>query len=339
MPFQLMVGAITCLITLIWGKPFIEVLHRLRLGKHIRERGDEGVVAQHKEKEGTPTFGGLLFIIPTIITTLMINAVNVLRGAPEGRSILVPLVGMVLFAVLGGIDDWEGIQSAERKAEGLSERTKFGIQVIITLVIVLAIYFVLDIHNVIIPGFVFRANLGLFYIPIAMFIILGTSNAVNLTDGLDGLAGNVAVVAFGAYGIIAFLQGQIWLSSFCFIMVGSLFGFLWFNANPAQVFMGDIGSQAIGAALAIVALMSEQWLLLPVIASIFVFETISVILQRAGFRYGKMIHGDKEKGRVFKMAPVHHHFQALEWGEVQIVYRFFFISFLSGMLGIALALL
>lgn len=342
MPFQLMVGTITCLITLIWGKPFIEVLHRLRLGKKIRQFSKDefkDVEAAHKIKEGTPTFGGILFIVPAIISTLMINFVNVLRGAPEGRSILVPVVGMFLFAVLGAIDDWEGIQPTGRIAEGLTERSKLVGQFVITLLIVLAIYFVLDIHNVIIPGLVFRLNLGLLYIPVAMFIIVGTANAVNFTDGLDGLAGNVSVVAFGAYGIIAFLQGQTWLSAFCFIMVGALFGFLWFNANPAQVFMGDTGSMAIGAALAIVALMSEQWLLLPIIGSIFVSEALSVIIQRAGFKYGVTLYGDKERGRVFKMAPIHHHFQRLEWGEVQIVYRFFFIAILSGMLGIALALL
>lgn len=342
MPFQLMAGTVTCLVTLIWGKPFIEMLHILGLGKKIRvfeSEGSEGVEKLHKVKEGTPTFGGILFIVPAIITTLMINIVNVLRGAPEGRSILVPVVGMFLFALLGAIDDWQGIRPGGRLAEGLTERSKLIGQFIITLIIVLAIYFVLDIHNVIIPGLVFRLNLGLFYIPVAMFIIVGTANAVNFTDGLDGLAGNVSVVAFGAYGVIAFLQGQTWLSAFCFIMVGALFGFLWFNANPAQVFMGDTGSMAIGAALAIVALMSEQWLLLPIIGSIFVTEALSVIIQRLGFRYGTTFFGDKEKGRVFKMAPIHHHFQRLYWGEVQIVYRFFFVAFLSGMLGIAIALL
>lgn len=339
MSFQLMVGMLTCLITIIWGRPFVEALRRLGLGKPIRERGDQEVIALHVVKRGTPTFGGVLFILPAVGTTLLINAVNVLRGTPEGRSILVPLGGMVLFALLGAYDDWQGIREGERKAEGLTERAKLAVQIGVTLLVVLAITFVLDIQTVAIPTLPIRINLGLLYIPIAMFIILGAANAVNFTDGLDGLAGNTAVAAFSSYGVIASLQGQTWLAAFCFIMVGALFGFLWFNANPAQVFMGDTGSQAIGAALGIVALMSEQWLLLPIIGSVFVAEALSVIIQRTGFFYGLKVHGDRERGRVFLMAPIHHHFQKLRWGEAQIVYRFFFLSVLSGLIGIALALL
>jgi phospho-N-acetylmuramoyl-pentapeptide-transferase len=339
MAFQLMVGSITCLLTVIWGEPFIEIIRRMRGGKNIRERGDDSVVARHLEKQGTPTFGGLLFIVPAILTTLMINAVNVLRGRPEGRSILVPLAALVLFGVLGAIDDWEGVRGARKKGEGLSEFAKLGIQVVFAVGLALALYFPLGIRFVSLPFVQPPIELGLLFIPIAVFIILGTSNAANFTDGLDGLAGNSAMVAFGAYGVIAFLQGQTWLSAFCFIMVGCLLGFLWFNAKPARIFMGDTGSQALGAGLAIVALMSTEWLLLPIIASVFVMETLSVIIQRAGFRYGIWRYNDREKGRVFLMAPIHHHFEVLGWHESQIVYRFFFVAFLSALLGIALALL
>jgi phospho-N-acetylmuramoyl-pentapeptide-transferase len=168
-------------------------------------------------------------------------------------------------------------------------------------------------------------------------VILATSNAANFTDGLDGLAGNTTAVSFGCYAVIAFLQGQTWLSAFCFIMVGCLLGFLWFNANPAMIFMGDTGSQAIGAALGIVALMSGQWLLLPIIALIYFIETISVISQRLAFRYGMWKYG--ERVRIFKMAPIHHHFELSGWSEIQIVMRFFLLSLLSGLIGIALALI
>ncbi|MGF1506083.1 MAG: phospho-N-acetylmuramoyl-pentapeptide-transferase, partial [Anaerolineae bacterium] len=208
MSFQLMVGTITCLLTVIWGEPFIRVLRLLGLGKNIRERGADAVVDRHLETQGTPTFGGLLFIVPALATTVMINAVNVLTGRPEGRSILVPLAALVLFGLLGAVDDWEGIHGLREKAEGLSERAKFAIQVVLAAGIALALYFPLGISLVSIPMVPERIDLGLAFIPIAVFIILGTSNSANFTDGLDCLAGNVSVVAFGAYGVIAFLQGQ-----------------------------------------------------------------------------------------------------------------------------------
>jgi phospho-N-acetylmuramoyl-pentapeptide-transferase len=339
MSFQLMVGVLTCLLTLIWGGPFIDILRHYRLGKNIRSRGAGEVVERHLVKQGTPTFGGLLMIFPAIVITLLINAVNLVRGLPAGRSILVPLAALVFFGIIGAIDDWEGIMSVRRGAEGLPERVKFGFQVLAAGLIVAALYLVLEVDIVAIPAFPFSIRLGWIYIPIAMFLILATSNSANFADGLDGLAGNISLVAFGSYAVITWFQGQTWLSAFCFIMVGCLLGFLWFNANPARVFMGDTGSQALGATLAVVSLMSGQWLLLPIIGSMFLVETLSVIIQRIGFRYGLRRYGDRERGRIFRMAPIHHHFEHLGWNEAQIVYRFFFIAFLSGLLGIALALL
>jgi phospho-N-acetylmuramoyl-pentapeptide-transferase len=164
-----------------------------------------------------------------------------------------------------------------------------------------------------------------------MFIIVGTSNAVNLADGLDGLAGGTAAIAFAAYGVIAFLQGQVYLVTFCFTVVGATLAFLWYNAYPAQLFMGDTGSLALGATLAVVALMTGQWLLLPVVGIVFVAETLSDILQVG---YFKLTHGK----RIFKMAPLHHHFELLGWSEVQIVQRFWLAAMLAAMIGIALAL-
>jgi phospho-N-acetylmuramoyl-pentapeptide-transferase len=157
------------------------------------------------------------------------------------------------------------------------------------------------------------------------------SNAVNLTDGLDGLAGLISATAFAAYGGIALLQGQIFLARFCFTIVGALFGFLWFNVHPADLFMGDTGSLALGAALAVVALMTGRWLLLPVIAIIPISEALSVMLQVA---YFKLTKGK----RLFKMAPFHHHFELLGWSETQVVQRFWLVGLLFGMLGIAMAL-
>ena len=174
-------------------------------------------------------------------------------------------------------------------------------------------------------------ELGNWYIPIAVVIIAGMSNAVNFTDGLDGLAGLIAATAFAAYGGIALLQEQVFLARFCFTIVGALFGFLWFNVHPAELFMGDTGSLAIGATLATFALMTGQWLILPIIAIIPVSEILSVIIQILYFK----ITGGK---RFFRMAPLHHHFELIGWSETQVVQRFWLISLIAAMLGIALIL-
>jgi phospho-N-acetylmuramoyl-pentapeptide-transferase len=335
MTFALSMGVITCLLTIIWGSPLIEVLKYFRLGKQIRTTGL--VADRHLKKEGTPTFGGVLVIVPAILSALLVNVVNVIRGTAQGRSILVPLVGLILFGVLGAVDDWEGLKGKRGKGEGISEMAKLSAQIVIASVIALVLFFLLDTHSVVIPTVPFKIDLGYWYLPIAVFIILSTSNGCNLADGLDGLAGNVMAVAFGAYGTISFLQGQTWLATFDFIMLGCLFGFIWYNAHPAKVFMGDTGSMAIGSTLGVVALMSGQWLLLPVIAFILVIMVGSAILQISFAWYSKKFLGEKK--RLFKAAPIHHHFELIGWGEVQIVLRFWLISILSGMIGIALALL
>jgi phospho-N-acetylmuramoyl-pentapeptide-transferase len=190
----------------------------------------------------------------------------------------------------------------------------------------------LDLHSIAIPTIPKPISIGIFYIPVAMFIIVATSNAVNLTDGLDSLAGWTSAIAFACYGVIAFLQGQSYLVVFCFTIVGALLAFMWYNAHPAELFMGDTGALALGATLATVALMTGQWLLLPLIGLVFVAETLSVIIQVA---YFKITQGK----RFFKMAPLHLHFELLGWSETQVVQRFWLAALLAGMLGIALALL
>lgn len=181
------------------------------------------------------------------------------------------------------------------------------------------------------PGIKGEISLGIFYIPIAVVTIVGFSNAINLTDGLDGLAGLIAATAFTAFGSIALMQGQTFLARFCFTLVGALFGFLWFNVHPAQLFMGDTGSLALGATLGVVALMTGQWLLLPIIAIIPISETLSVVFQ---VLYFKMTGGK----RLFKMSPLHHHFELSGWSETQVVQRFWLVSLIGSILGIALAL-
>jgi phospho-N-acetylmuramoyl-pentapeptide-transferase len=192
------------------------------------------------------------------------------------------------------------------------------------------------IDKVGVPGFAEPFKLGVLWIPLAVFIIHATANAVNLTDGLDGLAALICFLCFGAYGVISWIQAQAFLTMFCMVMCGALLGFLWFNVHPAQVFMGDLGSEALGATLAVVALMTGQWLLLPIIAIVPIAETVSVMLQVAYFKYTKRRFGEGK--RLFKMSPLHNHFVLLGWSETHIVQRFWIVGILAAMFGIGLAL-
>jgi len=228
------------------------------------------------------------------------------------------------------IDDWEGIRGP-RRGLGMRARTKFIIQVAFAIAIAFALRDILVVPQL----YWFTAegpiNLGALYIPIAVFVIVGMSNAVNFTDGLDGLAGLISATAFAAFGFVAIFQGQIYIARFCFSLVGALFGFLWFNVHPAMLFMGDTGSLALGSTLGVVALMTGQWLIIPFIAMIPVSEALSVVLQVFYFKATK-------GKRLFKMAPLHHHFELLGWSETQVVQRFWLVSLIFAMLGIALIL-
>jgi phospho-N-acetylmuramoyl-pentapeptide-transferase len=215
----------------------------------------------------------------------------------------------------------------------------FPLQFLLALAAAIGLYHpqFLDLHEVGVPTVADVVDVGIWYVPIAAFVIISMANAVNLSDGLDGLAGSIASVAFAAYGLIAFLQGQFPLLSFCFTMVGALFAFLWFNSHPAELFMGGMGSLALGATLAVTALMSFQWLLLPIIGLIFVAEVGSVVIQVAYFKLTRSLGGVGR--RVFKMTPLHHHFELLGWSETHVTQRFWLVGVLAAMLGIALALL
>jgi phospho-N-acetylmuramoyl-pentapeptide-transferase len=274
--------------------------------------------------------GGIMIILPVLTLTILLNAASLLGLKFLGSSILLPMMVLVCYALLGAIDDWEGIRGP-RRGLGMRARTKFILQILLALGTAFALKYILKVPELFWPGALSVFSLGVWYIPIAMFIIVGMSNAVNFTDGLDGLAGLIAATAFAAYGIIALLQGQDFLGRFCFTLVGALFGFLWFNVHPAQLIMGDTGSLALGATLSVAALMTGQWLFLPLIAIIPVSETISVILQ---IGYFKLTKGR----RLFKMAPLHHHFELMGWSETQVVQRFWLVGLLFAMLGIAFAL-
>lgn len=322
----LALSGLSFILTVIWGPPLIRVLRHLKFGDKVRVE----LAGSHYLKAGTPTMGGVLIIIPVLLITALLNAVSLLGLTGLGRSILVPLGAMLLYLLLGAIDDWEKLRGKRVIGEGISMRAKFGLQVVIAVVVAVGLRYVLDVPEMYLPVIGVELSLGWLYVPLASFIIVATANAVNFTDGMDGLAGLICATAFVAYGAIALYQGQIYLARFCFTLVGALFGFLWFNVHPAQLFMGDTGSLPLGSALAVVALMTGQWLLLPLIAIIPVSEALSDVIQIAYFKLTK-------GRRFFKMAPLHYHFELSGLSETQIVQRFWLVGLLAAILGVALA--
>ncbi|MGD8405723.1 MAG: phospho-N-acetylmuramoyl-pentapeptide-transferase [Anaerolineales bacterium] len=325
----LSLAGLAFMMTVIWGGPLLRILRYFKIGKLIRV--DEP--GHHNVKMGTPTMGGVMFIVPVLLLTVLLNAVALLGLDVVGRSVLVPLIVMFGYGLLGAIDDWQGLRG-KRRGEGMTARVKFAAQVVLGIGTAWVLKYMLDVPEIFIPGVNVPGGIDLndyVYIGIAAFIIVSESNAINFTDGLDGLAGLIAATAFVAYGGIALIQGQIYLARFCFTLVGALFGFLWFNVHPAELFMGDTGSLSLGATLAVVALMTGQWPLLLLIGIIPLSEALSVTLQ---IGYFKLTKGK----RLFKMAPIHLHFELLGWSETQVVQRFWLIGLLAAMLGIGLTM-
>ncbi len=333
MPFALTLGGVTFILAVIWGSPLMEGMRRLRLGKQIRIEGPQS----HMSKMGTPAMGGILIIGWTVIITVIVNIVRLLETADVAASLLVPLYVFVAYAILGGVDDYQGVR--QRPGVGMLARYKFWYQIGIAFIAAVIIYSVLNEGEGLtaIPTVPFLVDIGLWYVPIATLLIAGMANVMNFTDGLDGLAGIISATAFAAFGIIAFLQGQVFLLNFCFTVVGASFAFLWFNAHPAQMFMGDVASQSLGGALAVVALMTYQWPILPIVALIPVATLFSVMLQVASAVLSRRFLG--RDIRPLRMSPLHNHFVLLGWSETQIVQRWWLIGLLAAMVGIALALI
>lgn len=321
----LSLSGLSFMVAVIWGGPLLRVLRHFRVGKIIRVEEP----TRHLIKMGTPTMGGVMFLIPTLLLTGLLNAAWLFNQGALHRLDALPLLVMLLYGLLGAVDDWEGIRGP-RRGLGMRARTKFLFQTFMAFGAALALYFA-GVPHLFWPVEQAIIDLGWWYIPLAAFIISGTSNAVNFTDGLDGLAGLISVTGFAAYGAIALFQGQIILGQFCFILVGGLFGFLWFNVHPAGLIMGDCGALALGATLGVVSLMTSQWLVLPLLAIVPLSEALSVIIQVA---YFKLTRGK----RVFKMSPLHYHFELSGWSETQVVQRFWLVSLLFAMLGIGVAL-
>lgn len=330
MAVSLALAALAFVITIIIGRPFITGLRQKKIGKKIRLELD-----QHFGKSGTPTMGGLMVVITVVVLNLVFNT--------WGReSMLLPAFVLIATSILGAFDDMLTIVGVTKPGseEGMAGRVKMiwlsAIGLVAALIMHLPDPWGLGLTNMYVP-LVGQFDIGWLYVPIATFAVVGMANAVNLTDGLDTLSAGTSAIAFVAYGIIAYLQGQTGVVTFCFIMVGALMGFLWFNANPAQVFMGDAGALALGASLAVAAFMTGQWLLLPVVGGVFVAETVSVMIQTTWFKYTRKKTGVGQ--RVFRMTPLHHHFERLGWSETQVALRFWLVGMMSGLLGVALALL
>jgi phospho-N-acetylmuramoyl-pentapeptide-transferase len=331
MPRALLLAAAAFAVTLISGGYWVRFLRAKKIGKQIRAEGPQS----HVVKTGTPTMGGIMIIVPVVVLTIIFNLV-------DRWSMLLPLGVLVSFALLGGIDDYLSLVGTRSKTFGLTAGRKMLLMLIIGLFAGLILYlpfpFGLQNYGIVrIPLVGYQVDIGLWYIPFAALIIVFTSNAVNLTDGLDSLAGWNLALAFAAYGVITFLNGEFTnLMAFSFTLVGACAAFLWYNAYPAQVFMGDLGSLALGATLGVIALQSQQWLLLPMIGAVFVAEALSVMLQVGYFKWTKWRTGQGK--RILKMSPLHNHFELLGWSETQVMQRFVLVAMVAALIGISLAL-
>jgi phospho-N-acetylmuramoyl-pentapeptide-transferase len=342
MAVSLALAGLAFVVTVILGRPIINFLIHHRIGKSLRVDGPN----THIAKLGTPTMGGVMISLTVVLITLVFNVVGRL-------SMLLPIGVLLAAGILGALDDLMTLVRGDttwfhRKLSflssggtfGMTARLKFawllGFALAAALILHLPDPWGLGLHHIYVPFFG-QYDLSFLYVPMAAIAIIGTSNAVNLTDGLDTLAPGTAAIAFVAYGIIAYQQGQVGVVTFCFTMVGALMGFLWFNAHPAQVIMGDTGALALGAALATAAFMTGQWLLLPVVGFVFMLETTSVMLQVSWFKWTRRRYGTGR--RLFKMTPIHHHFHLLGWSETQVTMRFWILGMMAGLIGVALALL
>jgi phospho-N-acetylmuramoyl-pentapeptide-transferase len=329
--FRTAAATLTALfITFLMGPWLIRRLAALRVGQPIREIGPD-----HKDKEGTPTMGGLLILMALIVSVLLWSEL-------DNRFVWIVLGLTTGYGVLGFIDDYKKVR--EGSSAGVSARMKLLWQTILAVGVAVAIYTdpAFD-KELAVPFFKnFTPNIGWFYVPLAAFIIVAASNGVNLTDGLDGLAiGPVMISAatflllsyaaghsvISEYLAIKYVPGAGQLAIFCGALVGGGLGFLWFNASPAELFMGDVGALALGGALGTIAVLIRQEILLAVVGGIFVMETVSVIIQVTSFKLtGK---------RVFLMTPIHHHYEQLGWPEQKIVVRFWIVSIILGLVALS----
>ncbi|AST92145.1 phospho-N-acetylmuramoyl-pentapeptide-transferase [Sutcliffiella cohnii] len=306
------------LVTVLLSPLFIPFLRRLKFGQSIREEGPQS----HQKKTGTPTMGGIMILLSVIVTTLVMTG-KYTEPSVEVYLLLFVTVG---FGLLGFLDDF--IKVVLKRNLGLTSKQKLAGQIIISIIFFI-VFQQSDFSTAVgFPGTDWEIELGYFYVLFLIFWLVGFSNAVNLTDGLDGLVSGTGAIAFGAFAVLAWNVSMYEVSIFSVAVVGALLGFLVFNAHPAKVFMGDTGSLALGGAIATVAILLKLEILLIIIGGVFVIETLSVIIQVISFKTtGK---------RVFKMSPLHHHYELVGWSEWRVVVTFWTIGFIFAILGIYL---
>lgn len=328
----ILVSLVSCFLIGPWLIKYLKVWQKY--GQPIRDDGPES----HKGKAGTPTMGGIMMIMSIIIPSLALSDLS-------NPYIWIVLLVVISFGILGFIDDYAKIKKNNYK--GVSGKGKLLIQLCVSIIACVAVqkFAPQEISNQL--AFPFFKNLlldlGLFYLPWAIFVVIGSSNAVNLTDGLDGLAVVPITIAAGSFGLISYLVGSSFyanylqiiyvphvgeLSIFCSAIVGASLGFLWFNAQPAEIFMGDTGSLSLGGALGIISVITKHEIVLAIIGGLFVVETLSVIIQ---IYYFKATGGK----RIFRMAPLHHHYEKLGWQESKVVIRFWIIAVIFALIGLS----
>ncbi|MGA2193186.1 MAG: phospho-N-acetylmuramoyl-pentapeptide-transferase [Nitrospirota bacterium] len=321
------------LISFVFGPWVIRKLKELKVGQQIRQDGPES----HYNKAGTPTMGGILILFAVVVPTLLWSDLT-------NRYVWLILAVTLAFGAIGFYDDY--LKVVRKKSEGLKPRYKFGLQVSVALMIGVLLYFnPLDPYRTMLSIPFLKAwtiNLFWFYIPFVVLVLVGSSNAVNLTDGLDGLAIGLVGIAAGANAILVYvtgnrvfanylqvmyLHGTAELTVFCGALMGASLGFLWYNSHPAEVFMGDVGSLSLGGALGMLAILTKHEIILVIVGGIFVIEALSVIFQVASF---------KSCGRrIFKMAPVHHHFEEIGWTESKVIVRFWLLGIILALVGLS----
>jgi phospho-N-acetylmuramoyl-pentapeptide-transferase len=331
--FRTIYAAITALlICFIVGPWLISRLQSLQIGQQVREDGPD----THLTKQGTPTMGGILIIFAVVVSTLLWANLTV----PYLWFVLLVTIG---YGLIGFLDDYRKLTGASSR--GISGKARLAAEVAIALFVSVILYLKPDFNSAVtIPFFkTVLPDLGLWYILLSTFIIVGAANAVNLTDGLDGLAIGPAIICFGTYLLFAYFAGNVKIAGYlqipyvagtgeltvmCGAIVGACIGFLWYNAYPAQIFMGDVGSLSLGGTLGILAVLTKEEILLAIVGGIFVLETFSVIFQVSWF---KLSHGK----RIFRMAPLHHHFELKGWAEPKVIVRFWIISILLALVAIS----
>ncbi len=317
---------------------YYHYVQKWNIKQEIREHTSDGRPAKifrklHAKKAGTPTGGGFLIWASVLIVILLSRYLAFLgfidQSLLQRSEVYLPLFSLIVMGVFGLIDDFWNARKIGKK-KGIEAAPKMLFIVFFALMGAMWFYFRLEYTEITLPGIgVF--DIGAWAILLYIFVIVGTANAVNISDGLDGLAGGLLITAFATYGALSFFRGHEFLTLFCALIVAALFAFLWFNVPPAKFFMGDTGSLSLGATLGVIAMMIDAVAILPLIGFIFVVETLSVIIQLTS---KKLRNGKK----VFRVAPIHHHFEAVGWTEPQIVMRFWIIGAAASVLGLILGL-